>query len=149
GAVKYADLANNRIKDYVFDWDRMLATEGNTDPYLQYAHARVCRILDRAGAPVAGNTPGPLTEAAERQLALQLLQFGSAVELVARELKPHHLCTYLFALATRFTTFYERCPVLKAEDPRLRASRLALCGVTARALERELSLLGIEAPRRL
>jgi arginyl-tRNA synthetase len=149
GAVKYADLANDRIKDYVFDWDRMLATEGNTGPYLQYAHARPCSVLRRAGGPVAKDTPVRLTEAAERELALQLLQFGSAVDLVARELEPHHLCTYLFAVATRFTTFYERCPVLKAEDPGLRASRLALCDVTARVLERGLSLLGIDAPPRL
>jgi arginyl-tRNA synthetase len=149
GAIKYADLSNDRIKDYAFDWDRMLATLGNTGPYLQYAHARFCKILRRAGRPPARDTPIRLTDAAERELALQLLQFGSAVDLVARELKPHHLCTYLFAVATQSTTFYERCPVLKAEDPELRASRVALCDVTARVLSRGLSLLGIEAPEQL
>jgi arginyl-tRNA synthetase len=152
GAVKYADLANDRIKDYVFDWDRMLATEGNTGPYLQYAHARICSVLRRAGGATSPETSGislSLAETAERELALQLLQFGSAVELVARELKPHHLCTYLFALATRFTAFYERCPVLKAESAELRASRVVLCAITARVLGCGLSLLGIEAPPRL
>jgi len=149
GAIKYADLSNDRIKDYVFDWDRMLATDGNTGPYLQYAHARMCSVVRRAGGPAAVDTPLRLNEAPERELALQLLQLGAAVDLVARELEPHHLCTYLFAVATRATAFYERCPVLKAEDPATRASRVALCDVTARVLARGLSLLGIDAPQRL
>jgi arginyl-tRNA synthetase len=149
GAVKYADLSNDRIKDYVFDWSRMLAFEGNTAPYLQYAHARIRSIFRRADQAVP--PPGSLVIAApaERTLALALLGFGSAVHEVADTLQPHRLCTYLFALSTAFSTFYEQCPVLKAATDDERRARLALADLTARVLARGLDLLGIEAPERM
>ena len=115
GAIKYADLSSDRVKDYVFDWDRMLSFDGNTAPYLQYAHARICSIFRRAGlerASVRGATP-VLGEPQERALALQLLQFDSAVHDTLEKYAPHRLCTYLFDLAQAFTAFYEACPVLK------------------------------------
>ena len=147
GAVKYADLSNDRVKDYVFDWDRMLSFDGNTAPYLQYAHARIRSIFRRAG----DTEPGAITigEPLERALALQLLEFDEVVRTVADTMQPHRLATYLFELAQAFTAFYEACPVLRADTPELRASRLALCELTARTLARGLGLLGIEAPDRM
>jgi arginyl-tRNA synthetase len=149
GAIKYADLSTERMRDYVFDWDRMLAAEGNTGPYLQYAHARIRSIFRRGQVPppVPGGRP-LLTAPQERALALQLLGFGAAVEATAETLAPSKLCAYLFDLATTFTTFYEACRVL-VDDEALRASRLGLCDVTARVLESGLSLLGIEAPEQM
>jgi arginyl-tRNA synthetase len=149
GAIKYADLSTEPMRDYVFDWDRMLAFEGNTGPYLQYAHARIRSIFRRAEAdpPPAGRTPR-LDEEPERALALHLLRFGEAVEAAADNLNPSKLCTYLFDLATVFTTFYEACRVLVADED-LRTSRLALCDLTARVLEQGLSLLGMEAPAQM
>ena len=151
GAVKYADLSSDRIKDYIFDWDRMLAFDGNTAPYLQYAHARTRSIFRKSGdaPPAAGTTHLVLAEPAEHALALELLSFGATIEGVAESLHPHKLCTYLFGLASAFHTFFERCPVLKAPSDELRASRLALCDLTARVLARGLDLLGIEAPSRM
>jgi arginyl-tRNA synthetase len=149
GAIKYADLSTERTRDYLFDWDRMLAFEGNTGPYLQYAHARIRSIFRRAGvAPPPPGTPVTLGQPAERALALQLLRFGEAVAATADTCSPSKLCTYLFDLATSFTTFYEACRVL-VDDPATRTSRLALCDVTARVLECGLSLLGIEAPQQM
>jgi arginyl-tRNA synthetase len=148
GAVKYADLSGDRIKDYVFSFDRMLSLDGNTSVYLQYAHARVLAILRRAG-PVAPAAGIAVAEEAERALALQLLQFGTAVDRVASSLAPHHLCTHLHATATAFSNFYERCPILKAADPQTRASRLELARHTGRVLGTGLDLLGIDAPDRL
>lgn len=149
GAVKYADLSSDRIKDYVFDWDRMLAMEGNTAPYLQNAYVRIQSIrrkaAQEAGAGAAGETAAVairITEAAEKALGLKLLQFSGAVQGVADALEPHRLCTYLHELATSFHQFYELCPVLKAE-PDARQSRLALCSLTARVLQQGLALLGI------
>jgi arginyl-tRNA synthetase len=152
GAIKYADLANDRIKDYVFDWDRMLAAEGRTGPYLQYAHARIQSIF-RKGAE-AGIVRKPeaaiaIAEPAERKLALELLDFGTAVVEAGETLRPHRLAGYLYDLATAFTAFFETCPVLKAPDDATRASRLALCELTARVLARGLNLLGIAAPERM
>jgi arginyl-tRNA synthetase len=152
GAVKYADLSSDRVKDYVFDWNRMLAFEGNTAPYLQYAHARIRSIFRRPEA--LGSLPADpkaivLREPQERALALALLGFGASVVDVADTLQPHRLCTYLYDLATTFTRFYETCPVLRAEDEAVRRSRLALADVTARVLARGLDLLGIEAPHRM
>ena len=153
GAVKYADLANDRIKDYVFDWDRMLAAEGRTGPYLQYAHARIHSIFRRAAesgvARASASAVIMLGEPAERALALELLGFGAAVREAADSLRPHRLAGYVYDLATAFTGFFESCPVLRAPDDATRASRLALCELTASVLARGLDLLGIEAPERM
>ena len=146
GAVKYADLSTERMRDYVFDWDRMLAFEGDTGPYLQYAHARIRSIFRRGevGPPEPGTRPG-VSEPQERALALQLLEFAAAVDATAEAYSPAKLCTYLFALATTFTTFYEACRVL-VDHEETRTSRLALCDLTARVLAQGFSLLGMEAP---
>ena len=151
GSLKYAELSSDRIKDYVFDWDRMLAFDGNTAPYLQYAHARICSIFRRSAidrASVRATVP-TLDEPAERELALQLLQFDSAVHDSLDKFSPHRLCTYLFELAQAFTAFYEACPVLKEGYEATRASRLALCDLTARTLQQGLGLLGIDSPERM
>ena len=152
GAVKYADLSNDRIKDYVFSFERMLAFEGNTGPYIQYAHARISKILRDAGAErddLAGVAPA-LAEPLERALAKALLGLDAAVHDTADKLGPHRLCTYLFDLAQTFTSFYEACPVLKpGVSPDVRRSRLALSELTARVLATGLGLLGIESPERM
>lgn len=151
GAIKYADLSTDRVKDYVFDWERMLAFEGNTAPYLQYAHARIRSIFRRAGtdpAEVRQVVPS-LATPTERALALRLLAFDGAVAETATRYLPHRLCTYLFDLAQDFTAFYDACPVLKAETDELRMSRLALADLTARVMAKGLDLLGIEAPDRM
>lgn len=147
GAIKYADLSTDRIKDYVFDWDRMLAFDGNTAPYLQYAHARICSIFRRAAvdrAAVRGSAIA-LGESQERVLAQRLLAYPTVIAETMATYSPHKLCTYLFELAQDFTGFYEHCPVMKADEP-VRTSRLALCDVTARTLAHGLDLLGIAAP---
>ncbi|CAB4363349.1 MAG: arginine--tRNA ligase [Actinobacteria bacterium] len=151
GAIKYADLSTDRIKDYVFDWDRMLAFEGNTAPYLQYAHARICSIFRRAGVerPSVRSAPVSLAEPQERSLALALLQFDAVVHDTVEKFAPHRMCTYLFDLAQAFTGFYEACPVLKDGYETTRLSRLALCDLTARTLQQGLALLGIDAPERM
>lgn len=151
GAIKYADLSSDRVKDYVFDLDRMLAFEGNTAPYLQYACARVRSIFRKAGRAPA---PAPITltggdgATAERALALALLSFGSTIAAVESSLEPHRLCTYLYELATAFSSFYDKCPIVKADEP-VRSARLALAWLTARTLEAGLALLGIEAPEQM
>ncbi|MDW3214362.1 MAG: arginine--tRNA ligase [Ilumatobacteraceae bacterium] len=147
GALKYADLSTDRIKDYVFDWDRMLAFEGNTAPYLQYAHARICSIFRRAEVErtAVRASAVDLGTDQERALAKRLLAYPTALDDTLAVYSPHKLCTYLFELAQDFTSFYEHCPVMKADEP-LRTSRLALCDVTARTLEHGLGLLGISAP---
>lgn len=150
GAVKYADLSTDRVKDYVFDLDRMVSFDGNTGPYLQYAHARICSIFRRAGVdrtsvrgvPMAFDTPQ------ERALALRLLAYPTAIAATLETYSPHKLCTYVYDLATDFTAFYEHCPVLKAHEP-LRSSRLAIADLTARTLAHALGLLGIEAPEQM
>jgi arginyl-tRNA synthetase len=152
GAVKYADLANDRIRDYVFRWDQMLAFEGNTAAYLMYAHARIRAMvrkaaeIDSTGAPSARAIR--IETAAERMLALELLEFPGTVAAVGESLQPHRLCQRIFQVATAFTRFYGACPVLSAE-PALRASRLVICELTAQVLECGLALLGIGAPERM
>jgi arginyl-tRNA synthetase len=150
GAVKYADLSNDRIKDYVFDWDRMLSFDGNTAPYLQYAHARICSIFRRAGVEreTVRGAPFHLDTTRERTLALRLLAYPTAIDATLETFSPHKLCTYIYELATDFTSFYEHCPVLKADEP-VRTSRLALADLTARVLAHGLGLLGIDAPDRM
>lgn len=151
GAVKYADLSNDRIKDYVFDWDRMLSFDGNTAPYLQYAHARIRSIFRRAGAdPIAAAAaPIMLDEPHERTLAKRLLAYPSVLDDTLSSYSPHKLCTYLFEVAQDFTAFYEHCPVLRADHETVRVSRLALCAVTAGTIAHGLGLLGIDAPEQM
>jgi arginyl-tRNA synthetase len=147
GAIKYGDLSKDRIGDYVFSWDSMLAMDGNTAPYLQYAYARIQSIFRRAAdrGIVHSTVPVNLDAPAELALARHLLRFADVIDAVARELKPHLLCTYLFELATRFSGFFENCPVIQSEDP-VRSSRLTLCRVTGRTIGLGLELLGIEHP---
>ena len=145
-AIKYADLSTDRQHDYVFDLDRMITFEGDTGPYLQYAHARLRSIFRRLGEPwraslVTFTLDGPQ----ERHLALALLAFPEAFNAALSNLQPHRLCVYLFDLAQRFTAFYDACPVLSSKGV-LRDERLALCDLTARTLARGLSVLGIDAP---
>jgi arginyl-tRNA synthetase len=162
GAIKYADLAHNRTSDYVFSYDKMLAMTGNTAAYMQYSYARVKSIFEKAqvsgvGFQVSGNTDTRhltpdtflLTSPPERALALALLQFSEALDRVAADYRPNHLNAYLFELASRYSDFFEHCPVIKAETDGLRNSRLALCDLTARTLERGLNLLGIETVERM
>jgi arginyl-tRNA synthetase len=145
GAVKYADLLPNRQSDYVFSWDKMLALQGNTAPYLQYAYTRIRSIFRKSETSnIEHRTSNiELVAAEEIALAKQLLNFGLTLEAVAEEYRPNFLCNYLFELAGRFTAFYENCPVLKA-DPAVRDSRLALCDLTAQVLKKGLETLGIE-----
>ncbi len=148
GAVKYADLSTDRVRDYVFNWDRMLSFDGNTSPYLQYAHARICSIFRRAAEEQVSVGDMFVEEPAERALGLQLLAYPAAFADAIESNAPHRLCTYLFELAQLFTSFYEHCPVMKSEGD-VRASRLALCDLTARTLSAGLDLLGIEAPEQM
>jgi arginyl-tRNA synthetase len=150
GAVKYSDLAKDRVSDYAFSWDRAMAMDGNTAPYLQYAYARIRSIFRKAGVEPSSLTGAALSLESphETALAKHILRLGEVIELVARELKPHHLCGYLYELATRFSSFYENCPVLKSEEP-TRSSRLLLCHVTAKAMAQGLELLGIEHPEQM
>jgi arginyl-tRNA synthetase len=150
GALKYAELSTDRVKDYVFDWDRMLSFDGNTGPYLQYAHARICSIFRRAEIDRASvrSLPIILDAPQERALALRLLAYPTAIDTTLDTYSPHKLCTYVYELATDFTAFYEHCPVLKADEP-VRSSRLALADLTARTLAHALGLLGIDAPEQM
>ncbi len=147
GAVKYAELSSDRVKDYIFDWDRMLSFDGNTAPYLQYAHARICSIFRRSGIdrPTVRSARIEIGEPQEKALAIRLLAYPTALAAAIDTYSPHKLCTYIYELATDFTAFYEHCPVLKADDA-VRTSRLALADLTARVLEHALGLLGIDVP---
>ncbi|MCL4176425.1 MAG: arginine--tRNA ligase [Verrucomicrobia bacterium] len=151
GALKYADLLPNRQGDYVFSWDRMLALNGNTAPYLQYAYTRIRSIFRKSGFTPEQLAAAPafvLAESDELALAKQLLNFGLVLEGAAREYRPNFLCNYLYDLAGLFARFYENCPVLKAEEP-ARSTRLALCELTARVLREGLDTLGIETPEQM
>ena len=164
GAVKYADLSQYRTTDYIFSWDRMLSLHGNTAPYLQNAYVRIRSIFRKAGEPtvagIADAGPGSptqapttitslaLTDPAELNLAKGLCQFGEIVPLVLSGFRPNILANYLFELANSFHAFYEACPVLKSEEP-ARSSRLAVCDLTGRILQRGLDLLGIKVPERM
>jgi arginyl-tRNA synthetase len=148
-AIKYADLSGERQRDYVFDLDRMLAFEGDTGPYLQYAHARLRSIFRRLGSEWNADSANFLLGSpSERHLALGLLAFPEAFDMALVSLQPHRLCNYLFDLAQRFTSFYEACPVLSSEG-QLRDERLALCELTSHTLSLGLSLLGIHAPEQM
>ena len=143
GALKYADLSNNRQSDYIFDWDKMLALQGNTAPYLQYAYTRVRSIFRKVDAPDFTKVELQLKAPEELALAKHLMNFGQTLEMVAQDYRPNFLCNYLFELAGHFSRFYEACPVLKAEAAE-RDSRLALCELSARVLSSGLDALGIE-----
>ena len=150
GALKYFDLSTDRIKDYQFDWDRMLAFEGSTGPYLQYAHARICSVFRRADIERASvrQVPIALIEPQERALALRLLAYPTAITASLGTYAPHKLCTYVYELASDFSSFYQECPILKSKEP-VRSSRLALADLTARVLAHSLGLLGIAAPEEM
>ncbi len=150
GAVKYADLSKDRSSDYVFSFDDMLRLDGNSGPYMQYAHARVRSVLRKAAEAgiELGGAVTVLNEDAELALAKELLSFGDVIEQVARDLRPHVLCAYLYDLSKKFSRFYDACPILKSEGD-VRTSRLALADLTGRTLAKALDLLGIEHPERM
>jgi arginyl-tRNA synthetase len=148
GAIKYADLLPNRQSDYVFSWDKMLALNGNTAPYLQYAYSRTRSLFRKLEAEGGRYVPATisgleLTAPEERGLGRHLMDFGLVLESVAEEYRPNYLCNYLYDLSGHFSRFYEACPVLKAEEP-ARTGRLALCDLTGRVLRQGLEVLGIE-----
>ncbi|PSV48574.1 arginine--tRNA ligase [Photobacterium indicum] len=148
-AVKYADLSKHRTTDYIFDWDNMLAFEGNTAPYMQYAYTRVASIFKRADVNLADLThPIVINDEKEQALLSTLLQFEEAVLNVSREGQPHLMCTYLFELAGKFSSFYEACPILNAEET-VKQSRLKLALLTAKTIKQGLDLLGIETLERM
>ena len=152
-ALKYADLSQNRDSDYVFSYDKMLAMNGNTATYMQYAYARVRSIFAKGGVDAealrASRPPIFLNTPAERDLALELLRFGEAVDYCLKDYRPNQLTSYLFELANCYSTFFENCPVLKAETPELRQSRLVLCDLTARTIQKGLGLLGIDVVEKM
>nr|WP_269134662.1 arginine--tRNA ligase [Vibrio cincinnatiensis] len=149
-AVKYADLSKHRTTDYIFDWDNMLAFEGNTAPYMQYAYTRVASIFAKAGVAME-NLNGEIIVSEEKEKALiaKLLQFEEAVQAVAREGQPHIMCGYLFELAGQFSSFYEACPILVASEESIKQSRLKLAALTAKTIKQGLDLLGIHTLERM
>ncbi|ACQ67380.1 arginine--tRNA ligase [Candidatus Hamiltonella defensa] len=150
GAVKYADLSKNRTTDYIFDWDRMLSFEGNTAPYIQYAYSRVTSLFKKSGLDEKKiMSPVIIQEEKERSLAILLLQFEEMISTVARDGTPHLMCSYLYDLATRFSIFYEHCPILNAKNEQIRQSRLKLAWLTAKTLKLGLKNLGIETVERM
>lgn len=149
-AVKYSDLSKHRTTDYIFDWDNMLAFEGNTAPYMQYAYTRVASIFAKAGIDMNSLTGDIMVgDDKEKALISKLLQFDEAVTSVAREGQPHLMCSYLFELAGQFSSFYEACPILSAEDETVKQSRLKLAALTAKTIKQGLDLLGIETLERM
>ncbi|KKC64448.1 arginyl-tRNA synthetase [Citrobacter amalonaticus] len=151
GAVKYADLSKNRTTDYIFDWDNMLAFEGNTAPYMQYAYTRVLSVFRKADIDESAlaNAQVIISEDREAQLAARLLQFEETLTVVAREGTPHVMCAYLYDVAGLFSGFYEHCPILSAENEEIRNSRLKLAQLTAKTLKLGLDTLGIETVERM
>ena len=153
GALKYADLSQNRTSDYVFSYEKMLAMTGNTATYMQYAYARVRSIFRKGGVDVealrASGAPILLGTAPERALGIELLRFGEALDLAVADFRPSQLTGYLFELANCYSTFFENCPVLRAESEPLRTSRLLLCDLTARTIQKGLELLGIDVVERM
>lgn len=151
GAVKYADLSKNRTTDYVFDWDNMLSFEGNTAPYMQYAYTRIRSIFNKTNINSTALLAAPLTikDDKERTLAIKLLQFEEAVQTVGKEGTPHVLCAYLYELAGIFSSFYEHCPILNAEDESVKLSRLKLALLTEKTLKQGLELLGIKTVEKM
>ncbi|EDG4567970.1 arginine--tRNA ligase [Salmonella enterica] len=151
GAVKYADLSKNRTTDYIFDWDNMLAFEGNTAPYMQYAYTRVLSVFRKADIDeqALASAPVIISEDREAQLAARLLQFEETLTVVAREGTPHVMCAYLYDVAGLFSGFYEHCPILSAENDAVRNSRLKLAQLTAKTLKLGLNTLGIETVERM
>ncbi|HAT3903253.1 TPA: arginine--tRNA ligase [Citrobacter koseri] len=151
GAVKYADLSKNRTTDYIFDWDNMLAFEGNTAPYMQYAYTRVLSVFRKAEIDESAlfSAPVVIREDREAQLAARLLQFEETLTVVAREGTPHVMCAYLYDVAGLFSGFYEHCPILSAENEEVRNSRLKLAQLTAKTLKLGLDTLGIETVERM
>ena len=151
GAVKYADLSKNRTTDYVFDWDNMLSFEGNTAPYMQYAYTRIRSIFNKADIEpsILSTAPLMIVDEKERALAIKLLQFEEAVQTVGKEGTPHVLCAYLYELAGVFSSFYEHCPILNAEDEAVKLSRLKLALLTEKTLKQGLDLLGIKTVEKM
>ncbi|ECG5076822.1 arginine--tRNA ligase [Salmonella enterica] len=151
GAVKYADLSKNRTTDYIFDWDNMLAFEGNTAPYMQYAYTRVLSVFRKADIDeqALASAPVIISEDREAQLAARLLQFEETLTVVAREGTPHVMCAYLYDVAGLFSGFYEHCPILSADNDAVRNSRLKLAQLTAKTLKLGLDTLGIETVERM
>ncbi|UNK63309.1 arginine--tRNA ligase [Buttiauxella ferragutiae] len=151
GAVKYADLSKNRTTDYIFDWDNMLAFEGNTAPYMQYAYTRVLSVFRKAAIDETELLKAPVVirEDREAQLAARLLQFEETLNVVARDGTPHVMCTYLYDVAGLFSGFYEHCPILAADSEEARNSRLKLALLTAKTLKLGLDTLGIETVERM
>ncbi|EIK2786220.1 arginine--tRNA ligase [Salmonella enterica] len=151
GAVKYADLSKNRTTDYIFDWDNMLAFEGNTAPYMQYAYTRVLSVFRKADIDeqALASAPVIISEDREAQLAARLLQFEETLTVVAREGTPHVMCAYLYDVAGLFSGFYEHCSILSAENDAVRNSRLKLAQLTAKTLKLGLDTLGIETVERM
>lgn len=149
-AVKYSDLSKHRTTDYIFDWDNMLAFEGNTAPYMQYAYTRVASIFSKAGLSMDELTGEvKITDEKEKALVSKLMQFEEAVQAVASEGQPHLMCAYLFELAGQFSSFYEACPILNNEDEAVKQSRLKLAALTAKTIKQGLELLGIETLERM
>ena len=149
GAVKYADLSTDRTRDYMFDWTRMLSFEGDTAPYLQYAHARIKSIFERVENDDWKSTSIQIITDYERRLARSIVSFSDAVESAAKDLMPNRICIHLHEIASSFGSFYENCPVLNTEEISIKNSRLLLCDSTARILFTGLELLGIHAPNRM
>jgi len=151
--LKYADLSQNRTSDYVFSYDKMLAMNGNTATYMQYAYARVRSIFARGGVDIeALRSAKPsitFSDPAERALGLEALRFAEALELAVADYRPNQLTSYLFDLANRYSTFFDRCHVLKAESEELKQSRMMLCDLTARTIRKGLELLGIDVVEKM